>query len=67
MSKAIITEQHLHDIADAIIAKGGATGPMTPAQMKDAILAIPSGEEWTWPTDDNVHWWVRIDIEANRT
>lgn len=43
MSKAIITEQHLHDIADAIIAKGGATGPMTPAQMAAAIQAIPSG------------------------
>lgn len=43
MSKAIITEQHLHDIADAIIAKGGATAPMTPAQIPDAIQAIPSG------------------------
>lgn len=43
MSKAIITEQHLHDIADAIIAKGGATAPMTPAQMPAAIQAIPSG------------------------
>lgn len=43
MSKAIITEQHLHDIADAIIAKGGATGPMTPAQMPAAIASIPSG------------------------
>ena len=62
MSKALITESHLTDIANAIIAKGGATAPMTPAQMKDAILAIPSGEEWTWPTDNNVHWWVRIDV-----
>ena len=43
MSKAIITEQHLHDIADAIIAKGGATAPMTPAQMPEAIASIPSG------------------------
>ena len=43
MSKAIITEQHLHDIADAIIAKGGATAPMTPAQMPTAIANIPSG------------------------
>ena len=43
MSKAIITEQHLNDIADAIIAKGGATAPMTPAQMPAAIAAIPSG------------------------
>lgn len=43
MSKAIITEQHLHDIADAIIAKGGATAPMTPAQMPSKIAAIPTG------------------------
>lgn len=43
MSKAIITEQHLHDIADAIIAKGGATAAMTPAQMPAAIQSIPSG------------------------
>lgn len=41
MSKAIITEQHLHDIADAIIAKGGATAPMTPAQMAVAISSKP--------------------------
>lgn len=46
MSKAIITEQLLHDIADAIIAKGGATAPMTPEQMRDAILAIPSGSKF---------------------
>ena len=43
MGKAIITEQYLHDIADAIIAKGGATAPMTPAQMPAAIANIPSG------------------------
>ena len=43
MSRAIITEQHLHDIADAIIAKGGATGPMTPAQMPGAIQSIQNG------------------------
>ena len=43
MSKALITESHLTDIANAIIAKGGATAPMTPAQMPAAIQAIPSG------------------------
>ena len=54
MSKAIITEQHLHDIADAIIAKGGATAPMTPAQMSSAIMAIDGGggdDEWQSPSD----------------
>ena len=57
MSKAIITEQHLHDIADAIIAKGGAVAPMTPAQMPAAIQSIPSGSSWTPPS----HW---PDIKA---
>ena len=40
MSKAIITEELLDDIADAIIAKGGASTAMTPAQMADAIDSI---------------------------
>lgn len=73
MSKAIITEQHLHDIADAIIAKGGATGAMTPAQMPGAIANIPSGGgEWTFrpwimsesdPTklDGWIHLWFHFD------
>lgn len=52
MSKAIITEQHLHDIADAIIAKGGATAPMTPAQMPAAIASIPSGGEYPFVKPD---------------
>ena len=54
MSKAIISEQYLHDIADAIIAKGGATAPMTPAQMSSAIMAIDGGggdDEWQPPSD----------------
>ena len=64
MSKAIITEQHLHDIADAIIAKGGATAPMTPAQMPAAIAAIPSGggEEYDWDKRRAELGWP--DIEA---
>lgn len=40
MSKALITESHLTDIANAIIAKGGATGPMLPSEMADAIGTI---------------------------
>ena len=43
MSKALITESYLTAIADAIRAKGGASGAMTPAQMVSAISAIPSG------------------------
>lgn len=43
MSKALITESTLTAIADAIRAKGGASGAMTPAQMASAITAIPSG------------------------
>ena len=43
MSKALITESHLTDIANAIIAKGGATGPMLPSQMAAAIEAIKTG------------------------
>lgn len=42
MSKAIITEGLLDDIADAIIAKGGASAAMTPAEMASAIANIPS-------------------------
>ena len=43
MTKALITESTLTAIADAIRAKGGASGTMTPAQMAAAITAIPSG------------------------
>ena len=43
MSKAVITEGLLDDIADAIIAKGGASAALTPAQMASAIGQIPSG------------------------
>ena len=49
MSKALITESHLTDIANAIIAKGGATAPMTPAQMAAAIAVIPSGGGFSLP------------------
>lgn len=43
MTKALITESYLTAIADAIRAKGGASGTMTPSQMASAITAIPSG------------------------
>lgn len=42
--KAVVTQTTLDAIGQAIIDKGGATAPMTPAQMPSAIAAIPSGE-----------------------
>lgn len=41
--KAVITQSHLTDIANAIIAKGGASSPLLPSQMAAAIEAIPTG------------------------
>ena len=43
MGKVTIDEETLDGIGQAIIAKGGATAPMTPAQMPAAIQSIPSG------------------------
>ena len=43
MSKAIITESYLTDIADAIRGKTGGSDTYTPAQMAGAITAIPTG------------------------
>lgn len=43
MTKVAVTEQYLTDIADAIRAKNGTSGGMTPADMASAISDIPSG------------------------
>lgn len=43
MSKALITEAYLTDIADAIRAKNGSSDTYTPPQMAAAIAAIPTG------------------------
>ena len=43
--KAVVTQTTLDAIGQAIIDKGGATEPMTPAQMPAAIQSIPSGGE----------------------
>lgn len=43
MSKVMISESHMSDIANAIRAKGGGTSPLTPAQMASAIAAISTG------------------------
>lgn len=40
MSKALITESILTDIANAIIEKGGASAPLRPTEMADAIGSI---------------------------
>ena len=47
--KAVVTQTTLDAIGQAIIDKGGATAPMTPAQMPAAIQSIPSG-------GDDIHW-----------
>lgn len=43
MSKALITEGYLTDIANAIRAKNGSSDTYTPPQMAAAIQAIPTG------------------------
>ena len=43
MSKVLITEDYLEDIADAIRSKNGTSDTYTPAQMGPAIEAIPTG------------------------
>lgn len=41
--KAVVTQQYLADIAEAIRTKGGTTDTLLPSQMAGAIEAIPSG------------------------
>lgn len=48
MSQSVINDSTLTSIADAIRAKGGATGPMLPQEMAGAIDAIPSGGSGGW-------------------
>lgn len=45
MSRAMITEDYLTDIADAIRAKNGSSDTYTPPQMAGAIAAIPTGSD----------------------
>lgn len=61
MSKAIITESHLTDIANAIIAKGGADAPLKPSEMAAAIAAIPSGGNEVEPKDVDL-----FDVDGKR-
>lgn len=60
--KAVVTQSTLDAIGQAIIAKGGSTEPMTPAQMPAAIRSIPSGASYDappggWIDDGNTHFW----------
>lgn len=48
-SKSVVNTSTLNAIGQAIIDKGGATEPMTPAQMAFAIASIPSGR-WVPPS-----------------
>ena len=43
MGKKLIKDSTLTGIADAIRAKGGTTGTMTPQEMPEKIAAIPTG------------------------
>ena len=43
MSKVMITESYLEDIADAIRAKSGSEDTYTPGEMAGAISSIPGG------------------------
>ena len=47
MSKVMVTESYLQDVADAIREKGG-TDTYTPAEMGDAIRDLPSGGGSSW-------------------
>ena len=51
MSKAIIDEQSLTDIADAIRAKNGSADTYTPSEMATAITDLPSGGGVTIQTE----------------
>lgn len=43
MSKVIVTESYLEDIADAIREKTGGSDIYTPAEMAAAIIELPTG------------------------
>ena len=47
MSKVLVTESYLSDIADAIRTKSGGGTTYKPSEMAQGILDIPSGGGWT--------------------
>lgn len=52
---AIIQTETLNDIADAIIAKGGAAGPLTPIEMPAAIENIKTKSDVLHRSDANFY------------
>ena len=53
MSKAIITNEYLTDIADAIRYKNGSTDTYLPSEMASAIRLISGGEnDYSWVVGD---------------
>lgn len=46
MTKVLLTESYLENIADAIRAKTGSQDEYTPAEMSEAIDSIPSAEDY---------------------
>lgn len=54
MSKVLVTESHLSDIADAIRAKNGTQTEYRPGDMAAAIAAIPSGGGGSISTDFSI-------------
>lgn len=55
MGKVAITEQILDDLADAIGYKAETATPMTLAQMKAAVLSIPTPTGTRYITDNGVY------------
>lgn len=51
MSKVLVTEAYLQDIADAIREKAGGGSTYKPSQMGNAIRSIPAGGSGEWTTD----------------
>lgn len=54
MANALITNKTLTDIADAIRAKGGATGTMLPSAMAGNIRNISGGGGGELPTENRL-------------
>ncbi len=66
MGKAVITEQYLVDIANAIRTKNGSSASYTPAQMAGAISAIESGgTNGDVIINSNVPWSVSVTNPAH--
>ena len=63
MSKVLISDQYLNDIANAIRNKSGSDATYTPAQMATAILALTIGET-NVPIADDCSWGIASENSA---